>query len=681
MRIDPDRLGTRLDPRIDDPDLARSIRVPIADPLWFLVRQRQLGELAGHDGGSPALARIEGESNALATVRPGETGAPLPYDPRLSPLEAVVEGDAAVPPDPISTGLDAMRILRRTGVDATTLRALRDALAVEAPPRADTLDGRGWARLLLHAGRTVDGIALAKALASSPTPLASVPGLAESTRVEVVEALGDWSKRMDRMRRAPPPSWRSRTLDHRFSVAAPSGSAELPIATPIGGPSIPTDLVVRIADLAHGIPGRIDPREIQVAGGAAGGLAERLAGFPIPSAPGSGPSASGGGVTVLTAEGYRGNGLDWYHLRVGASAIAVATEVGRPAPPLVATRIPVRATFRGMPLPRWWSVEPHDVQFGHMEPEPEDLARLLVSQFASSYADGWVVVPFEVASGSVTRFSRVLMRDVFGREREARQQIRSEADPFSMGRLSAPVGSRDQPLLLFPTLPQHLVSDPIEETALVRDPSANLTWALERRAADPVTGRVVDRVEAELSRGAPPRPAIAPSDTPIAYRLSSGVPLNWIPLLYPPDDRPDADRTLRGGRLLNSERGHVGEPHGTLLAGDVRIHDEEVPLSGTLLRRTVQRTRWSGGGVRTWTGRIRVMRKPRDGHSGLVFDQINPTPEPIGKGAATRVSLSDVLSYTGVPRGPVSMAMREAVGERQGSVRAMILALAKRLHP
>ena len=57
-----------------------------------------------------------------------------------------------------------------------------------------------------------------------------------------------------------------------------------------------------------------------------------------------------------------------------------------------------------------------------------------------------------------------------------------------------------------------------------------------------------------------------------------------------------------------------------------RIHEEEVPRSGTHVMQSFQRTRWNDGSVFTWLG-VRKQTARGEGHSGLAFDRIVPTPQ------------------------------------------------------
>jgi len=86
----------RLEPRPRTNDLSASLRAPIHDPLWFLTRQWQFGELQGRDAGSLAYVEYFASSSPLPRfVIKGQVSnvkdAPLeqqtltePFEPDLS---------------------------------------------------------------------------------------------------------------------------------------------------------------------------------------------------------------------------------------------------------------------------------------------------------------------------------------------------------------------------------------------------------------------------------------------------------------------------------------------------------------------------------------------------------------------------------------------------------------------
>src|SRR5260370_42293526 len=85
-RIEPDILtGDR------QADLAEGIAARLADPLWLIGRQWQMGELQGEDAGSPIAAHIAASSYGIDHIALGTAAAP--YAPASTAGEGVGEHD------------------------------------------------------------------------------------------------------------------------------------------------------------------------------------------------------------------------------------------------------------------------------------------------------------------------------------------------------------------------------------------------------------------------------------------------------------------------------------------------------------------------------------------------------------------------------------------------------------
>ncbi|GAA3388675.1 hypothetical protein [Cryptosporangium minutisporangium] len=135
----------RLEPAHPYSDLTRGLRAEIADPVWFLGRQWQLGEHRGEDAASPVRVEYRAERSP---IRPFDADPRL--DPRSVPTEAIVESE----PDEFWT------VGRRVTVGRGVERAAADAgrplpdddalrLADLAPPY-DLLNGAFDGRVLFR---------------------------------------------------------------------------------------------------------------------------------------------------------------------------------------------------------------------------------------------------------------------------------------------------------------------------------------------------------------------------------------------------------------------------------------------------------------------------------------------------------------------------------------------------
>jgi hypothetical protein len=204
-------------------DLVEGQEARIADPLWLVGRQWQVGELSGDDAASPLLVEAEIEEAPVTRLQPGLPGAGPSVDVAGRPVETAVERE-----DPWTTraavrlaaeaGLQLLRILGERGTPD-----VRDALRREyplRPPADDGLDPAGWAQLRLLARRSFDGRAL-RAATRPPSALDSSAGRA---------ALDTWRRWYDALYPVPAtgPSWQPRRMEYRFRLGAhPRTGAEI----------------------------------------------------------------------------------------------------------------------------------------------------------------------------------------------------------------------------------------------------------------------------------------------------------------------------------------------------------------------------------------------------------------------------------------------------------------------
>lgn len=317
---------------------------------------------------------------------------------------------------------------------------------------------------------------------------------------------------------------------------------------------------------------------------------------------------------VLTADSYLGDQLDWYDLRADPGTALPATE--RVATTTV-TVLPAPVTYPGMPAARWWQFEDARVNLARVESAPEDLARMLVVEFATVYGNDWHLVPLRLPYGSVTEVAKVTVRDTFG----GITSVGPAAGPdWSLFRPSRAGGGRAELLVLAPVVATLLESEPVEDVRLVRDELANVGWAVESRVPD-AAGRPVDRTTEEaVAAAVPPPPAADDPAVPLTYRIASEVPGHWFPLL------PERDATglrLRRGTVPRAD-GTRPQPRGRLLAPDpLRLYDAEVPRSGVRVTRAYAYTRGPGGETYVWVGR-RKRAGRGEASSGLVHDTATP---------------------------------------------------------
>src|SRR5437868_4359744 len=110
---------TRLEPRSRDDSMKTGLEARVRDPLWGIMRQWQMGELAGEDAGSPVSARVQATASRLTRVAIG-SGPARALDVAAQPMEPLVEAEA--PPLDVrlaaEAGAQLLRFLRTQGADA-----------------------------------------------------------------------------------------------------------------------------------------------------------------------------------------------------------------------------------------------------------------------------------------------------------------------------------------------------------------------------------------------------------------------------------------------------------------------------------------------------------------------------------------------------------------------------------
>ncbi|MEU9841349.1 hypothetical protein AB0C69_19230 [Actinomadura sp. NPDC048032] len=577
---------SRLEPRTRAEDLSPALEARTADPLWLLARQWQLGEFQGEDAGTPVLARLDVESARFAEVRYGPSGGPAAPLPAGRPLESAVEAEDAAGAHDLrwaaETGQELLRFLAEHGAGA-----LRAAVVARYP---------------------------------IPSPPPAGPSEADETTAGYLRIMAG---------RAP----------HGTDVLRDHARGRFPGTVPV-----PPELSAAVAAAVAGWLAWLQAGE----GPAPDGF------LPLVDTPGAGARAwqrerleyafaaaasDSVGETVLTAPEYDGDRLDWYQLDHDPdAALGAPSDAASDSERRTLVVVPTVAAYPGMPATRFWEMEDADVNLGRIGAGTTDLARMVLLEYATVYANDHFVVPVEVPSGSVTRVRSLVVTDSFG--------VRTLVPPVAYGAADAgrgwglfrPASARGGPpaplLVLPPTTFSTQSSAPVEDVRFLRDETANLAWAIERTVTG-ATGEPIDRDGQVPRAGVPPR-AEVPGLPELTYTFATTVPENWVPLVpAPADGRPDGIR-LRRVPLQQPTRDGTPVPvigHSRVLdwtmendtgrVARLEIPEEEVGRAGTRVVREWRLARWTDGSVHLWLARAK-----RTGggtaSSGLRYDAVGP---------------------------------------------------------
>ena len=572
----------RLEPVSRNPDMNSGLQARIYDPLWLLARQWQLGEFRGEDNGSPAMAQWIGEcarftryvSGALPDKPQVEGEA---FDSKSIPLEVLVEcepvrnttGPLEYLRFAVEAGQHFLRYLdqQQTSRDYRELFRSKFPFTALTPEERDQLDADSQSFVDLITLRAPDGRKIYAAMnaALRPTPPAR-PALPAD-----LEILHEDAAEV----RAAAESWLEwyDTLVTELGIDNSSWSAER-------------------MEYCFSIGARMD-----------------------------------GGEKVLTAQEYFSGHTDWHDFNVNE---AKSLDAARDAPSTSITRtiIPAPISYRGMPAPRFWEFEDAQVDFGSIKAGPEDLARMLLVEFAISYGNDWFVIPVELPVGSLCLTRSLIITNTFG-ERfliPSPNEVNDTLKGWRMFQLSSvaqpgkPATVTDGSLFMLPpALAGNLEGWPIEEVLFLRDEMANMAWAVER-VIESATERPLNRFQQQPDDTMKPR---GQSTSKLAYRLATEVPENWVPLL---PVKIGAELRLKRGKMLKADgsrrtfkaQGRILNPKSPGLNG-LSIFEEEIPREGIRVTRNYQLARWHDGSTHLWIGRRKRIGRG-EGSSGLRFD-------------------------------------------------------------
>lgn len=329
------------------------------------------------------------------------------------------------------------------------------------------------------------------------------------------------------------------------------------------------------------------------------------------------------GASVLRADEYTGDGLDWF-------CLDVAPDAERPNVPPIRPytfsdeSIPSPVRYGGLPADRFWEMEDARIDLGATDVSTLDTGRLLLITFATIYGNDWFLTPLEVPVGSLTTLSTMVVTDVFGRTHSisrAGEDEDGELDPsWSMYSLYSdePGHPATKALLMMPCTQGH-TGEPLERISLTRDELANLAWAIQHRVTDN-QGEPVDCRNQWMRLHANDAPTVVPDPALPAYRVETTVPDYWFPLV----PVATAPGVIRFNLAEINARDHTSAPKGRLITTGLWLHEEEVPRGGAVVQRRPMLARWFDGSWHSW---VRREKGPGTGESssGLSFDNVWPT--------------------------------------------------------
>ncbi|MGB5760902.1 MAG: hypothetical protein WBM50_28560, partial [Acidimicrobiales bacterium] len=338
-----------------DPEMDEGMAARVADPLWLLARQWQVGEFRGEDAATPLIVQaelrvdpithywVEGTTGTRTSVPREDLGVPLETMVEQEPVGAATRDRLG-----IESGAALLRACRRAGVPPT----FEDSLRASYPAgwSDDPNDPVGSARMALLARGSIDGLAIVEKIdelggnaGGDPDKLPELAALPEGRRPQAAAIVGAWYEAERSLFATPDPTtpsaWNPRRQEYRFGVSSQTDRADI----------------------------------------------------------------------ELEAPEYPGGTLDWHHFDVVTSKLSDRADQGLRQLRALATPL----AYAGMPAPRWWELEEHETYLGDLGTGPDDLARSVIAAYGAVAGDDWFVVPCRIPSGSLTQVVELRVRDDF----------------------------------------------------------------------------------------------------------------------------------------------------------------------------------------------------------------------------------------------------------------------------
>lgn len=615
----------RLESSTRHENFERSLRCEVRDPLWMLSRQWQMGEFQAQDSGSPVFAAMKWHTTKLAKVALNQNEA-IPFDKDL-PLETEVERVQF----PVETDLSLAaemgrywtRLLRQKLTAVTSrwpaiIEAYKSnpALLFQLPPEASLTEQYQHAPQLsntpylqmLHAmiqGSMLNGAKLYLLLKEE-----NAVELIEESEAAVINALNEAGAEFvawfDQQYAQPvnenKDAWKPERLEYQAACAAPALEKE---------------------------------------------------------------------PEILQAREYYHGHLDWYNFDRSTRELGIhGDSLSRDLDQSIIEHhkkvlIPSQIEYTGMPNSRWWTFENREIEFGNIQAQTTELAKLVFAEYGMIYSNDWFGIPLEIPAGSLAVFEEITVTDVFGQKTLIEHYGKNNEENqhwglFQLRQLDASSETPNSPYdhsLFIPSV-AHSIQEgkPVEQIHFIRDELANMAWGIETIVPD-LLGRGVNgrdsianlqafykKLEARKTNGLPVDSGSTTDDPDapkIKYQLANSVPENWIPFLpvrLPGDGNSYrekiANRFQRAAlpRVLKGFDPSRIRPRSHLLRWGFNeatnspiepyfIQEEEIPRSGLILQASWQRTRWYNGKIVLWYGYQKTNGRG-EGSNNLQFDQV-----------------------------------------------------------
>lgn len=549
-------------PRTDE--FTATLRAEIADPLWMLCRQWQLGEFEGEDAATACQAKILSEHQQPEIIHFNE-GQPVNYNADQLPLETIIESEP-VKNDYylcLQMGRQFFKLMNEAGLSAHKKAFISNYVIAE---NIDPDDNEGTYLSQSTAGIFPDGYKILQDINDNKFEafVKSIAGISAGDIDKFTKSISpqfaNWFHNLYHLPTPGQSAWRPNRMEYNFEL-----------------------------DLPH---------------------------------------IENGTRASLEATEYSSGKIDWLTFDENTAVADHENPSGAPAESetdnfeeIVQAFIPTPLQYAGMPNPRFWQMENSRVDFGKIQTGTTGLLSILLTEYGLTYSNDWFVLPYQLKFNTLCEVKCIMVTDVFG------QNILIEPtfkDPemnwheFACFRHTEKQ-NRTSPRNRF-YLPSSVLknqqSEPLEKVNFMRDEMANMVWAIESVVPSAAGGS--RRIKSNLTRYDQNFVPVDP-EAKIRYLIGTSVPKNWIPFI--PVHKEGSQQEIR---LQRAKIPNTAPPASQLLTEQQPVHfieEEEVPRAGVIVTRMYKRTRWLNGKTYLWIGRSKTVGRG-EGWSGLMFDQI-----------------------------------------------------------
>lgn len=523
-------------------EFEKSLRAEIADPMWMLTRQWQLGEFQGEDAGTACQAKVLSEEQRPGVLTFG-TQESKNYDPYQSPLEPEVESE---PVEvnlflKVQMGRQFFRILAEKG--KTSLKELfLDRYPLASESNEKDREGVLFAQTLM--GKFPDGHAILEDIRSGIFAdwINSDGAFEDADRLllttDVSNLFNAWFKKLYQQSAPGQNAWVPDRMEYNFNLEM--------------------------------------------------------------------PHPEGRKTVVLEADQYASGKLDWSSFDENLKDTRSQIPQDDNLESTVQTFIPSPLQYSGIPNPRFWQMEDGQIDFAKIQSGTTGLLSMLITEYGITYSNDWFVLPYPMKFNTYCEVKNILVTDVFGQHILIEPTFTDPEvswHEFAMFRHTERhnLTSPRNRFYLAPSILKLQQSEPLEKVNFMRDEMTNMVWAIENTVPSAAGGG--REVKLNKPRFDPLEEPDNP-ESKIRYLVGTSVPENWIPFI--PVHKPESVQEIRLQRaripnapgpesLLLKEQQKVHF-----------IEEEEVPRAGVIIKRNFKRTRWIDGKTILWVGRTKT---------------------------------------------------------------------------